>query len=834
MVRNQTMFKSYLKIAVRNLLKHKAYSFINVFGLAIGMTAFSLILYYVMFELSYDRFHANHRNIYRVKTDYVRGGELIFDAADNFPGVGPALKRELSEVADYTRLYNAGAKFNCVVTYEDAPAGPVKFREKKLFFADASLFTLFSFRLLKGDPKSALAEPNHIVLSESAAKRYFGMEEPIGKRLQLNDETGHEEVCVVSGIFKEVPANSHLEFDFVISYKTLYGREGGVKRYENDWYGRDNFLTYILVVPGANPRSVEAKLPVLIDKYKPEVTAVNERGERLRRHTFVMQPLVDIHLHSHFSNEAEINGDGKTVYFLMMIAVFVLVIAWINYLNLATAKATERAKEIGVRKVTGATPKQLIGQFLLESSFINGIAVLAALACIELLLPVFRGIVEKPLSNILWSEFELWPGLLGLFAIGALFSGLYPAFIVSSFQPSSILKGRASAASGGRSLNKLLVVFQFAASVALITGTMTIYRQLEFMRNHKLGFNPDQILVIENPARIMHGHETRPDQFRMFKSALLQYPSIKGMTRSNMIPGRQFMGGQMISRKRTENPDEFRSFHYLVVDRDFLPVYEMELLAGRNFRPEERGVGSDSASIILNESAAKQLGFENTASAIGQEVYPGGQQMQVIGVIRDYHHLGLQHSINPMMLTLGRSDREVFSFKLSVANLGATIAQIREQWDKSFPGNPFDFFFLDDSFATQYKAEQRFGQVFMLFAALAILIACLGLLGLASYAAERRTKEIGIRKVLGASVASVVSLLSKQFTKLVLMANFIAWPIAYFAINAWLQNFAYRIDIGWWMFALAGGMALLIALTTVSTQAIKAALTNPVEALRYE
>jgi len=477
----------------------------------------------------------------------------------------------------------------------------------------------------------------------------------------------------------------------------------------------------------------------------------------------------------------------------------------------------------------------LIGQFLLESSFINGIAVLAALALIELLLPVFRGIVEKPLTNILWSEFGLWPGLLGLFTLGALLSGSYPAFVVSSFQPSSILKGRASAASGGRSLNKLLVVFQFAASVALITGTMTIYRQLEFMRNHNLGFNPDQILVIENPARIIHGHETRPDQFRMFKSALLQYPSIKSMTRSNMIPGQQFMGGQMISRKRTENPDEFRSFHWLMIDREFLSVYEMELLAGRNFMPNEKGASSDSASIILNESAAKQLGFENAASAIGQEVYLGAEnRMQVIGVIRDYHHRGLQHSINPMILTLGRSDREFFSFKLNVANLGATIAQIREQWDKSFPGNPFDFFFLDDSFATQYKAEQRFGQVFMLFAALAILIACLGLLGLAAYAAERRTKEIGIRKVLGASVASVVSLLSKQFTKLVLAANFIAWPIAWFAINAWLQNFAYRIDIGWWMFALAGGVALLIALLTVSTQAIKAALANPVESLRYE
>ncbi|MGH7599554.1 MAG: ABC transporter permease [bacterium] len=829
------MLKSYLKIAVRNLLKHKAYSFINVFGLAIGMTAFLLILHYVLFELSYDRFHANHQNIYRVKTDYVRGGDLIFDAADNFPGVGPALKRELSEVADFTRLYNAGAKFNCVVTYQDAPAGPVKFREKKLFFADASLFTLFSFRLLKGDAKSALAEPNRIVLSESAALRYFGMEEPIGKRLQLNDETGHEEVCLVSGIFKEVPANSHLKFDFVISYKTLHGRQGGVERYENDWGGRDNFLTYILLAPGADPKAVAAKLPVLIDKYKPDITAVNERGERLRRHTFVMQPLADIHLHSHFSNEAEINGDSKTVYSLMMIAAFVLVIAWINYLNLATAKATERAKEIGVRKVTGATPKQLIGQFLLESSFINGIAVLAALALIELLLPAFEMIVEKPLNNMLWSESWSWPGLVGLFAIGALLSGLYPAFIISSFQPTSILKGRISGVSGGKALNKMLVIFQFAASVALITGTMTIYRQLEFMRNHDLGFNPDQILVIENPARIIHGHETRPEQFRMFKSALLQYPSIKSMTRSNMIPGQQFMGGMMISMKRTENPDEFRSFHYLMVDRDFLPVYEMELLAGRNFRPEEKGVSSDSASIILNESAAIQLGFENAASAIGQEVYLGGQQMQVIGVIRDYHHLGLQHSINPMMLTLHLDeDPEIFSVKVSAANLGAAIAQIREQWDKSFPGNPFDFFFLDDSFAAQYKAEQRFGQVFMLFAALAILIACLGLLGLAAYAAERRTKEIGIRKVLGASVTSVASLLSKQFTKLVLMANFIAWPIAYFAINAWLQNFAYRIGIGWWMFALAGGMALLIALATVSMQAIKAALVNPVEALRYE
>jgi putative ABC transport system permease protein len=292
----------------------------------------------------------------------------------------------------------------------------------------------------------------------------------------------------------------------------------------------------------------------------------------------------------------------------------------------------------------------------------------------------------------------------------------------------------------------------------------------------------------------------------------------------------------MISRKRTENPDEFRSFHYLMVDSDFLPVYEMELLAGRNFRPEEKGASSDSASIILNESAAKQLGFENAASAIGQEVYLGAEdRMQLIGVIRDYHHLGLQHAINPTMLTLRLyEDPEIFSVKVSAANLGATIAQIREQWDKSFPGNPFDFFFLDDAFAAQYKAEQRFGQVFLLFAALAIIIACLGLLGLAAFAAERRTKEIGVRKVLGASVTGIISLLSKQFTKLVLIANLIAWPVAYFAINAWLQNFSYRIDIGWWTFALAGGLALLIALLTVSTQAIKAAMANPVGALRHE
>lgn len=828
------MFKNHIKIALRTILKARAFSLINIAGLAIGMATFLLILQYVNFELSYDAFHANSDRIYRVKTNYIRNSELIYDSADNFAGVGPALKRELNEVRDFVRLYNAGAKFNCVITYAAAQEEPVHFNEKKLFFADASFFTVFSYPLLAGEPATALTQPNTAVVSESTAKKYFGADDPLGKIIQLNDDAGHEESFTITGVFRDGPENSYLQFNILLSYKTLHGRTRGVERYENSWAGRDNFLTYIELESGTPPEEMQAKLPAIIDKYKPTYTENDAQGERIRSNTFVLQPLRDIHLTSHLSNEAEVNGDGKIVYLLAIIAVFVLMIAWINYINLSAARMFERVREVGIRKTTGASHWQLMRQFLVEAVLLNAAALTVAFGLFEISLPYFKLLTGKSLEILSWQASPVWWLLPITFVLGTFISGIYPAFLAASFTPAAILSGVVAHVGRGFSLRKSLVVLQFVISIALASATIIVYYQLQFMREHDLGFNPEQILILKKPAHLGSDNSAL-QRYRNFKLELLKYPTVSSVAGSNIIPGQGFMAGLAISSVQRGTIDDIRSFHDFWTDSDFLRTYGMTFLAGRDFMPENRGGGADSSAMIFSESAAKQLGFASAEDAIGKDVFLfGSERHTVIGVIKDYHHEQLQKPQNPTMFKLSTHAPDFFSIKLNAINLREALAAIELEWGKHFPGNPFDFFFLDDFFNEQYKAYQRLGEVFSLFAVLALLIASLGLLGLVSYAVTQRTKEIGIRKVLGATVTNVTALLSKDFIKLVLLANVIAWPVTWLAMTKWLQDFAYRIDIGWWVFALAGGLALVIALVTVSTQAIRAALANPVDSLRYE
>jgi putative ABC transport system permease protein len=807
------MFKNYLKIGLRNLLRHKGYSLINIAGLAAGLASCLVIMLYIKFEISYDNFHRNGDQVYRVRMDRFKNNELSFRSAVTYPAVGPAMKRDIPGILEYARLLPTSG----TMQYHDRI-----FREEKLFYADSAFLKIFSFPLVQGHREGALSEPYTAAVSASMAKKYFGEANPLGEIIKFNGTTDLK----IAEVFQEVPANSHLHFNALISLATLkaFLDPETRKSFEENW-GWYDFYTYILTSPGTGRAALEAQFPALIEKYKGKALRANNAREE-----FILQPLRDIHLYSNLSWEAAVNGNGKLIYFLLIIALFIIVIAWVNFVNLSTARALERAREVGVRKVVGAARSQLVKQFLLEALLINFLAAVISLTLIEAVLPYFNQLIGIKLALDLSSDADLLAGMVGLFALGALGAGVYPAVLLSSFLPTTVLKGKFTTHAKGLLLRKSLVIFQFAISIALIIGTLTVFKQLDYMRNQDLGINLRQTLVIHAP-RVIRDRERLPQDLGIFKNQLLQNPSIYGFTASSGIPGRENFWINKFTVKGAKD-DESQSIYVTGVDYDFITAFEIKLLAGRNF---SREFGSDEKeAFVINESAARLLRFKTPEEALGKVIVWGDEERKVVGVIKDFHQASLKLTITPNIFVLAPTAASFFAVKIKTENLPDALASIQTTWNATFPDNPFDWFFLDEFFNKQYQADRQFGQVFTLFAGLAIIIACLGLFGLASYTVARKTKEIGIRKVLGASLTGIVGVLSKDFVKLVLAANLIAWPIAWYVMSRWLQDFAYRIDIGWWVFALAGGLALIIALITVSTQAIKAALANPLEALRYE
>ena len=803
-----TMLENYFKIALRNLKKHKGYAFINLFGLAVGMAASLLILQYVTYEVSYDDFHAQGKHIYRVQYNSYDNGVLEFESATAFPRVGPGLKEDYPEVEEYARLflrYGGG-----VVRYEDQ-----SFKEDLLFQADPSFLTMFSYPMLRGDHNTALSEPGTAVISEETARKYFGDEDPLGKRFRF----GSREEYTITGVMAS-PENSHLKFDFLLSYSTLTQLWGDFFETAWGWY---DFYNYIQLTPGADPAALEAKLPEFIARN-------NDDGNVPETMRFALQPLEDIHLYSDLIQEARVNGDGTAVYFLTLIAFFILVIAWFNYVNLATARAIERAREIGVRKVLGAFRRQLIRQFILESVLLNGIAVMLALALWQQAQPLFNTLVGKTLGLNLLENGTVWAALGGLFLAGAFLSGMYPAFVLSSYKPATVLKGSFGTIRRGLHLRKVLVIGQFIASVALIAGTLIVYQQLTYMRTQDLGIDIDQTLVINGPG-VLENDSLYAEQVGAFKQEMLRQAGIRSVAASTEIPGNLIYWTNGV-HKLGDNPDEINPILYKVgIDYDYLDAYGHRLLAGRGYAPE---FTADSASIILNQTALNVLGFPDPESTVGRQVVTGGDTLTVVGVVADYHQQGLQQGFRQTAFLLRPNARIYYSVKVNTADLGATLAFANEQYLRFFPGNPFTHFFLDTHFDRQYQTDRQFGTVFGFFALLAILVACLGLFGLSSFTAARRTKEIGIRKVLGSSVGNILVLLSKDFLKLVLVGSLIAVPLVWIVMEQWLQGFANRIAISWWIFLLAGLAALGVALLTVSYQAMRAAMADPVEALRYE
>ncbi|MDO1447201.1 ABC transporter permease [Rhodocytophaga aerolata] len=807
------MFHNYLIIAWRNIQKNKLFSLINILGLALGMAACLLILEYVVFETSYDTFHTEGNRVYRVVVQSPEDETYVATAS---APLGPLLKSRFPEIASVARfLYTSG-----VVRIAQAQA---VYNEEKFAYVDEDFFQVFSYPLLTPQFPGLLSEPNTIVISQTYAKKYFGSEKAVGKTLTFYDQFG-EHTCTVSAVLQDVPINSHLQFHALLSISTLNTTSQFWAKLSN--WSWTSFYTYVQLTKEASPQLLADKFPGLIKQ-----VGADEKSK------LALQRMTGIHLYSNLPAEAGTNGNSKLVYFLTTIALFILLIAWVNYINLSTTRALDRAKEVGIRKVSGSSRPQLIGQFLLEALLLNLLAIVLAVTFVQLCQPLFNTLTGKPLSIALLHTHTLWLFLLLLFIVGAFLAGAYPAFILSSFKPAQVLKGSYSKNLRGASLRKALVVIQFAASVTILTGTFTIYSQLMYMRNKELGINLSQLLIIKAPS--VQGDEKEfVKNVGVYKNEMKRYPAVSQVTASQSIPGRGYNWYSTGFRQQTRKADPTRKYNVFYVNSDFFEAYQIQLLAGRTFSSASPTDG-ENKEVIVNEIALKQLGFATPGEAINQPIYNGDtREGRIIGVVKAYHHESLKTTLEALIVF--RSEwANYFTLRINsneqaVQQIAATIANAKKQYQALFPGNPFEYFFLDDYFDQKYQADRQFGQVFGLFALLAIIVACLGLFGLASFTITQRTKEIGIRKVLGASEKGILLLLSKDFIKLVLIANLVAWPLTYLGMQQWLQNYPYRIELNAWLFILPALLILLLASLTISIQTIKTAKSNPVSSLRTE
>ncbi len=802
------MIKNYFKTAWRNLHRNKLFSFINILGLSIGIATCFVMMLYVQSELSYDRFHKNADNIARIifKAD-INGGKINESVV--MAPVAKTLKRDFPEVKDATRILNYGTPR---ISFENKT-----FKNDRVAIVDPNFFSIFTLPMIEGDAKTALANPYSIVITKSTAKKYFGGQEALGKTLEINHDTT---LYKVTGVMEDIPTHSHFHFDVFASMK-------GWRDADSDSWMSGGFHTYLLLKPGTDQQKMQARFPGMVARYMgPQIQKsmglsleqFRTKGNKLG---FVLQPLTGIHLHSHTSNEFEPGGNATYVYVFGGIALFMLMVACINFINLSTAGASKRAKEVGIRKVAGSGKLQLIRQFLFESLLLTFFALLTAFVLLQLALPWFNRIAGKQLGVGLNPVLAFV--ILG--AIVGLAAGTYPAFYLSSFKPAAVLKGKTTGVKNF-GLRSGLVVFQFFISVALIIGTIVVHQQMKFIRTKDLGYNRNQIITIPN-SWALGANE------RVFKEEMLQDPRIISATMSWYKPTEPNNYNNALAYPAGNDNLVVSGVNYYV-DEQYIPTLGMHMISGRNFLKD---FPTDSSAIVLNETAAKALGW-NAQAAIDKTVIrqnsPKGDNFpfHVIGVVKNFNFKSLHETISPLYMTLQPEGGLIF--KITNSNVSGLLSTMKTKWDSYNTKEPFTFSFMDDHFNNAYAIEQKTGTILNIFAILTIFVACLGLFGLATYTAEQRTKEIGIRKVLGASVTQVTQMLSKAFLKLVLISSLIAFPVAWWGMNKWLQNFAYRIDISWWVFVIAGLAALVIALITVSFQAIKAAVANPVKSLRTE
>jgi len=819
------MLRNYIRIAWRNLIRNKGISAINIGGLSLGIASSILLLTYVSFQRSYDGFNKEKQHLYRVNLDVVQSERLVLHTAENYSAVGPALKRDFPEIIDQARLYNLGYKNNCVFSYNDN-----FFKETKWLYADPSFLKMFTIPFVTGDPHTALDEPFSAIISASTAKRLFGPnggKQAIGRQMRMTDDDRNAELCTITGVFQDIPDNSHLKFNILLSYRTCDARPGGgLDRFENNW-DRKDFYTYIQLRPGADPAALQARLPAFIQRHIPG------EASRQQQSKLTLQALTSIHLSPGLQDEPEPTINGKAMNFLTLIAFFIIVIAWVNYINLTTANSIYRAKEIGIRKVLGSTRAALVKQFLAESIALNALGAGLAAVTIYLIRPLLHDFfsVRLPLSLLVTNSYGTI--FLTFLVAGALLSGLYPALVLSAFRPAWVLKGKLASSAKGMSLRRGLVIFQFTLSVLLIIGTIIVYQQVHFMLNQPLGIKVDQVLVLDRPGRWDTARSTHSGLVQRFRDATLRDPGVAGITMSDEKPGKEIRWPNTFSTIDVTHPVSVPIYTPLI-DENYVSTMGMKLLAGRNFSKDRK---TDKQSVLLSASSANLLGFAQPADAVDKPIRVDGETYTIIGVVNDYHQMSLQTRETPSAFQYAGADLreyEYYYIRLKAAGIAQTIEHIRSAWTNSFRENPFEYTFLDETFNTQYNSEVRFGAIFGTFSILAIGIACIGLIGLVAFTIRQRTKEIGVRKVLGANAKNILALLAKDFIGLIAIANAIAWPLGWAIMHNWLKDFAYRIPIHWWVFVGSGVIALAIALAAIAAQAIRAALANPIRSLRTE
>lgn len=806
------MFGNYFKIALRNFLKYKTNTFINIAGFAIGLASCILILLYVRYELSYDRFHEKADDIYRISVRGTVGGNE-FNQAVTAPPMGHALVNDYPEVINAVRLQRSE---NMLIRNKE-----IIFIENRFLWADSTFFEVFSYNLIFGDPETVLDAPHTIVLTEKLAKKYFGRVDVVGETMEFEDFTPYK----ITGVCEDPPLNAHFKFDMLASLNSL-GYD------KSPFWLNHAFHTYILLQPGSDPAQLEAKFPGLIEKYiGPQLQQV--LGQSMDQFTgeggvfeYSLWPLTDIHLKSALEYEIQANGNITYIYIFSIIALFILAIACINFMNLSTARSMTRAREVGVKKVLGSSIGQLIRQFLTESIILTSVAMGIALMLAYILLPYFNEVAGKQFELQLVENWYTIPAILLTVVVVGTLAGIYPAFYLSSFDPARVLKSSISSSGKGSVLRRGLVVFQFSISIFLFISTLVVQDQLNYMQEKNLGWDKEHILVVKRAWAIENNEDA-------IGAELLSNPNILTFSTSGNIPGRDF--GVTVFRNSEAPRAEQHLLSVMTSKHSLDKTFKFEMAAGRYFL---KGNISDTTSVILNESAVKVLGIEG--DPIGKFVTQPGNtpendfNLAIIGVIKDFHYESFHQKIRPLLIFHHNSWPAFISLRISPNNVRETIQYAEEVWKKFIPDKPFEYFFMDDDFDKLYDAEIRTSNIFSSFSILAIFIACLGLFGLATFTTMQRTREIGIRKTMGATVPEIVYLLSKQFSMWVLLANIIAWPAAWYFMSNWLTSFEYRIDINYLTFLIAGAIAFVIALMTVIYHSVKAAIANPADSLRYE
>ncbi|WP_455674660.1 ABC transporter permease [Phocaeicola sp.] len=806
------MIGNYWNSAYRNLMKRKKFSFINVFGLAIGMASSLLILTYVVFEFSFDKMHEKYDRIYRVQSTFHEGEVLTDDWATSSFGYASAMQENLAGIEDYTRV-------GCIIQPEQlVKYGELCLREEGIAYADPGFFRLFDYELLEGDRATCLLMPGQVVITEHIARKYFRDEDPMGKILIFNSNVGTIS-CEVTGVMKEMPSNSHVHYNFLLSYKSL-------PQWIHDYWYKHEAYTYVLLDSPERKEEIEKAFPQMAEKYKTEEALKNKTwGVRLI-------PLKDIHLTPQLGYEAEQKGNHSALIALIFAAVAILIIAWINYINLTVVRSMERAKEVGVRRVVGAFPKQLVGQFLFEAMLMNVVAFVFAVGLIEVLLPAFNQLVGRTVTFSVWFT-EYWGILvLVLFVGGIYISGYYPARALLHKKPIVLLKGKFQNSRTGERTRKILVIVQYTASMILLCGTLIVFAQLNYMRRQSLGVKTDQILVVKYPGST-EGMKTKMEAMR---KAIKKLPLVSKVTCSGSVPGIEV--AMFLSNRRTHDAlKQNRLYEMLSCDPDFLDAYGLELVAGRGFSEE---YGDDVNKLVINETAARTLGYVNNDDAIGEEISVEtlNEPMQIIGVVKDYHQQALNKNYTPIMLfhkdKIEWIPQRYISIVMEPGDPSELVSQVSEVWTNYFADSSFDYFFLDQFYDRQYRQDEAFGVLMGGFTGLAIFISCLGLWVLVMFSCAVRTKEMGIRKVLGASHWDLFYQLGKEFFIPILIAILIALPVAWFSMNAWLSHYAFRTDLKAWFFLLPVVLMLLISFLTVAGQTMKVIYSKPARSLRYE